>query len=168
MDSLSINDHLKLQPISRSFSKEIFTHFSSDIVRYLLVEKPPEAITDTEAFIDLSVSQLKKGTDIVWVILHQQEFIGCCGIHNIPSRKPHFGLWIKKEAQGRGFGSSVTEYCMKWAVKTLDIDYIRYPVDIHNKPSIAVIEKLTPTIHGSYKMGEGKVLEVNEYRLYRE
>ena len=167
MYTLSVNNQLQLQPISRRYSDDIFTHFTSDIVRYLLVDKPPEAISETEAFIDRSVAQLKKGTDIVWVILYGQEFIGCCGIHNIPSRKPHFGLWIKKEAQGRGFGSRTTEYCMKWAVKTLDIDYVRYPVDSHNKPSIAVIQKLTPTIHGSYKMGEGKVLEVNEYRLYR-
>ncbi len=166
MEPVFVDEHLKLVPVSRIYSREIFENFTQEIIRYLLVEKPPVYISETEAFIDQSVEQMKNGTDIIWVILNDSEFTGCCGIHNIPSRQPHFGLWLKAGAQGKGHGSKIVRFGLNWAVQNLDIDYVRYPVDIHNSASISIIEKVTRTVHASYTMGENKRLEVNEYRIY--
>jgi len=165
---LIIDDELRLVPISPRFREDIFREFNQDIITYLLVDAPPSEISDTDKFISQSIGQMKSGSDIVWVILYKENFAGCCGIHNIPSRQPHFGLWLKNSIQGKGIGYRITSAGMNWAVANLPIDYIRYPVDENNIRSIRLIEKLTTTVYRCYKMGDKKVLRVNEYRIYPE
>ena len=163
---LWIDSHIRLVPVSPKYRKDIFIEFTDDIVEFLLVEHVPEKIGETDHFISHAMDQMAANKDIVWVILQDDEFCGCCGIHNIPGRTPHFGIWLKTSKQGMGIGLKVTKKAMYWAVNTLDIDYVKYPVDENNMRSIRIIEKLTSTIYDRYKLGKGKVLKVNEYRIY--
>ena len=165
---LSVDENLSLVPVSPAYREDIYQNFSSEVIRYLLVEHPPSDISETDAFITQAMEQMKKGTDLVWVIVENNSFCGCCGIHGIRTGTPHYGLWIRQSAQSKGIGSRVTKFMLKWAVANLDIDYIRYPVDENNLISRRLIEKITQTIHRRYKMGENKVLQVIEYRVYPE
>ncbi len=166
LPSFWVNEEIKLETMSPKYREDIFTEFNEDIIRYLLVEQTPEKIEETDAFISRAMSQMKDGVDLVWVIIANDEFCGCCGIHNIPSRTPHFGIWIKTNKQGQGIGFQVTKAVMEWAIKTLDVDYVKYPVDQDNIPSVRLIQKLTPTVYDRYLLRKGKELLVNEYRLY--
>ena len=165
---LEIDDQLKLVPIEMKFAKQIFESFDSEIITFLAIEKAPEKIEDTITFIDHSVKQIAKGHDYVWVILCDDQFTGCCGIHDIPSRVPHFGLWIRKDSQGKGIGKKVVPFMMEWGISNLDIQYLKYPVDKRNIRSIRLIEPLNLKIWAQYEMGENKKLYVDEYRLLKE
>jgi RimJ/RimL family protein N-acetyltransferase len=163
---LKIDDQLSLTPVSAEYREDIFREFNETVIKFLLVEHPPEQIEQTDRFIYNSIEQMRNKTDIVWVILSGSEFCGCCGIHGIMKRKPHFGIWLKEDAQGKGLGYRVANFTMKWAAEQLDIDYIRYPVAEGNEASIRLIEKITSNVYRRYKMGENKVFWVNEYRIY--
>jgi len=100
------------------------------------------------------------------VILYEQQFAGCCGIHTILSKKLHFGIWIKKEHQGKGIGKKVVHHVLNWGISNLAVEYVKYPVDKRNIRSISLIKSLGIKISDQYQIGEQKVLEVEEYRIY--
>jgi len=165
--TLTICKDIKLLPISRDYLHDIHNSFSNAIIEFLPIETLSGKIEDTLAFIDTSIKQRLKGTDLVWVVLYQQQFAGCCGIHDIASGSPHFGIWIKKELQGNGIGKKVVEFMLPWALSNLDINYIKYPVDRRNSRSLSLIKNLDLQLAKEYQTGSTKVLKVREYRLYR-
>lgn len=162
-----IDNYIRLEPISLTYRKAIFSSFDHEVIRYLPLDNAPERIEDTEAFIKHSVEQMQEGVDLVWVILHKNEFAGCCGIHNITSKQPHFGIWLKTEVQGKGIGKKVVHYVLQWGISHLDVDFIKYPVDERNTRSIQLIKELNLKQENQYKMGGNKKLNVIEYRLYK-
>ncbi len=161
-----IDNRILLTPVMPSFAGDIFQSFDEEIIRFLAVEDPPKKIADTEKFIRTSMEQAEKGTDHVWVILADHEFVGCCGLHSIMGRQPHFGIWIKQSAQGMGTGKKVVQFMLPWIVRKFDVDFVKYPVDHRNERSIKLIKGLPMIKSDHYRMGEKKILSVFEYRLY--
>ncbi len=86
------------------------------------------------------MAQIEAATDLIWVILYRTEYAGCCGLHDIASKKPQFGIWIKYDFQGPGLASKIVPYVLHWSLKNLELEYIRYPVDQRNTRSIQIIE----------------------------
>ena len=166
--NIKINDKIELVPISLDYSREIFNSFDNDIIRFLPIDEPPEQIEETISFIKQSMDQMDNETDLVWVILVNNRFTGCCGIHNLKSKQPHFGLWIKKEQQGKGIGKKVVAYMLQWGISNLNVDFIKYPVDKRNKKSIRLIKGLGLKLSDHYEMGNKKKLQVDEYRFYKK
>ncbi|WP_422079382.1 GNAT family N-acetyltransferase [Ulvibacterium sp.] len=162
-----INDVIKLVPIAEDYAAAIFKAFDQEVITYLPLDAPPARIEDTIAFIKHSKEQMENETDLVWVILLKNEFAGCCGIHGIPSRQPHFGLWIGAKAQGQGVGKAVVRYVLDWGISNLDVEYIKYPVDKRNSKSIQLIHGLGLKASDNYVMGDQKKLDIIEYRLYK-
>ena len=165
--NLLIDNNIELIPISLDYSTEIHESFNDEIIEFLPIEKLSNNIQDTIEFIKLSIEQKNRGTDLVWTILNESKFAGCCGIHTIQSKKPHFGIWIKSEQQGKGIGKKVVHYMLNWAISNLDVEYIKYPVDKRNFRSIKLIEKLNLKLYEHYKIGKKKILETDEYRIYK-
>ena len=165
---LKIDDTLSLVPIALEYAHDIFENFKNEIIRYIPLDRPPEKIEETIAFIESSINARKAGTDLVWVILFQKDFSGCCGLHTLQSRQPHFGLWIKKDHQGKGLGKKVVKFMLDWGISNLDVEYIKYPVDVRNKRSLSLIRNLKLIPSGRYEMGDQKKLDVIEYRLYKK
>ncbi len=165
---LKIDDSLSLLPISLEYSTVIFENFDQEIIKYIPLDHPPKKIEETVEFIEMSIDSMAKGTDLVWVILYEEVFAGCCGIHTLQSRQPHFGLWIKKGMQGQGLGRKVVHFMLHWGISNLDVEFIKYPVDQRNLRSIRLIEDLNLVLADRYEMGVEKKLDVLEYRIYKE
>lgn len=163
---MTIDKELNLTPIEMKDAKEVFAAFDARVIEFLPLESPPRQIEETESFIRAMVKQREEGEDLVWVIRSFSDFIGCCGIHTIKSRRPHFGLWIKHEQQHKGYGKKVVNHMLKWALENLDIDFIKYPVDKRNFRSIKIIEDYGAVLSAEYEEGEKKKLQILEYRLF--
>ena len=165
---LKIDENIELVPISLDYVSEIYESFNDEIIKLLPIESLSKKIDDTTEFIEHSIEQRNSGADIVWVILNDNEFAGCCGIHTIQSRKPHFGIWVKKEQQGKGIGKKVVHYVLSWGISTLDVEFIKYPVDQRNTRSIKLIKELDLQLSDHYQIGGQKKLKVDEYRIYKK
>jgi [ribosomal protein S5]-alanine N-acetyltransferase len=78
------------------YKVNIFREFTQEVSTYLSVESS-EKIEYTENFIHQSLLKIEKGEDLAIVILNKnsQEFLGCSGIHNISSKYPQVGIWLK-------------------------------------------------------------------------
>jgi RimJ/RimL family protein N-acetyltransferase len=165
---LRIDNKIELVPICLDYLNEIHESFNNEIIEFLPIEKLSGNIKDTIEFIERSIEQKNNGTDLVWAILNENQFAGCCGIHTIQSKTPHFGLWIKSEQQGKGIGKKIVQYVLNWGISNLDVEYIKYPVDIRNTRSIKLIKELNLKLYDHYQLGEKKILETDEYRIYKK
>ena len=166
--NLKIDNELELIPISLDFITEIHENFNDEIIEFLPIENLSKKTEDTIDFIKRSIEQEKKGTDLVWVILNKNKYAGCCGIHTIQSKQPHFGIWVKKKLQGKGIGKKVVNYTLNWGISNLDVEFIKYPVDRRNSRSVKLIKGLNLKLCDQYQIGNKKKLRTDEYRIYKE
>ena len=112
----------------------------------------PRRIQETEAFIRESRIGLEMANNLQLIILRKgtEEFLGCTGIHNLDSRFPELGIWLKLSAHGEGLGMETIVALKKWADEHLDYDYLKYPVDVRNYPSRKIPEALGGIPEHSY------------------
>ena len=125
-----------LEGISERYKEDIFREFDEEITRYMH-PRPAGHIGETMSFIHKVRKDLASGSQIVACVLKSEtrEFLGCAGLHDIQTRCPELGIWIKKSAHGNGFGIEAMQALKKWADENLDYQFIKYPVDVRNGPS---------------------------------
>lgn len=167
-DIILTTNRLILSPVREEFIDDINTNFTKEITEFM----PFNPVGDKNEIINFvknSKMNLLEKKEIVFVILNkQQEFIGCCGIHNINKESVEVGLWIKKNAQNQGFGLEIVTCLIDYIEKNLKISYIIYPVDKENIRSRKIPEKLGFVAYQTFKeyKNEQKDLDIIEYRKY--
>lgn len=163
-----VTNRLLLKPISMEYKEDIFKEFTDEITTYMY-PRPPKEIFETESFINDSVAEMKNEAHLVLVIIKKdtKELLGCTGIHNINSKNPELGIWLKKSAHGKGYGLETITALKKWAEEHLNYEYLVYPVDRRNIPSRKIPERLGGTIFREFDKTNlsGRVLHMVEYRI---
>ena len=160
---------LILEPISLDYKDIIFENFTKEITKFM-VPSPSNDISVTIDFINLSIKQRKKCTDLVLVILNKQtkEFLGICGLHTQNKKEqPELGIWLKKAGHGNGFGKEAIQGLTQWAETYLDYDYLIYPVDKQNIPSCKIPESMGGVIYkeGKIQTPDGRILDEVVYKI---
>jgi len=163
------SERLLLVPISMEYKDEIFKEFSENITAFMYPSSAKD-IPETEEFINNSIKGLSEGNNLQLVILAKEsgEFLGNAGLHDIDSRTPELGVWLKKSAHGNSYGKEAMTAMKKWADENLKYDYILYPVADKNIASRKIPESLGGKIEREYdeKMMTGKTHHMIEYRIY--
>ncbi len=171
MDTKIITERLEIVPLSLEYAQDIFRELTREITTFM-GPKPPEDIEETIAYINSQLPKIESGGELPVVILNRQtkEFLGCGGIHELKTRTPKLGIWIKKSAHGNKYGQEAVKGLKEWAEKNLDYDYLRYPVDKQNIPSRKIPESLGGVIKKEYKRKNesGKTLDEVEYWIYKQ
>jgi len=164
------SERIILQPIQPRFAEDIFKTFDSEITRYM-VPKSPTRIEDTEEFITGALQGITAGNNLQLVILNKAtgDFLGCCGLHATDDiHHPELGIWIKRQAQGKGYGKETITTLKKWAEINVDYEYLVYPVDRRNIPSRKIPEALSGKIYEERTVSkrDGGTLDLVVYRIY--
>jgi [ribosomal protein S5]-alanine N-acetyltransferase len=162
-------ERIMLKPISMEYAEIIFHEFTSTVTKYMY-PKPPEAISETENFIQEAMQQQVEGTDLVLLILSRltSDFLGICGLHQVHTDTPEFGIWVKTSAHRNGFGREAIQTLKIWADRHLNYQYFVYPVDKRNIPSRKIPESLGGKVVREYekKNLSDTLLYMLEYRVY--
>ncbi|KFF10562.1 hypothetical protein IW15_19685 [Chryseobacterium soli] len=165
--NLSIKTHrLILRPIHENDIDDINNNFTPKVTEFMPFN-PTGDKNEVIHFVESSKKGLIMKTDIVFVILdHKEQFIGCCGIHNINPVSVEVGLWLKEDSQSQGFGSEVIISLIAFIERYFSIEYIMYPVDKENVRSRKIPEKLGFTAFKTYtkQRNESANLDIIEYR----
>ncbi|MCG6134729.1 MAG: GNAT family N-acetyltransferase [Nostoc sp. LLA-1] len=165
-----LTQRLLLRSISLQYQADIFREFTEEITTYTY-PRVPKSISETELFINESLREMASGDNLIVVILKKdaQEFLGCSGIHNLNSKYPELGIWLKKSAHGNRYGLETITALKDWAERNLDYEYLIYPVDKANIPSRKITEKLGGQIVKEYEKTNlsGKTLHLLEYRILK-
>jgi RimJ/RimL family protein N-acetyltransferase len=160
---------LLLLPITTRYKQEIFKEFTEEITVYMNPE-PAKDISETEDFINKSIRELKKGDNLILVVLNKisKEFLGCIGLHHINRNTPELGIWLKDSAHGHKYGQEAMKALKKWADENLTYEYLLYPVADKNIASRKIPELLGGKIAREYDkevQGSNKYHWL-EYRIY--
>ncbi|CAI8919156.1 GNAT family N-acetyltransferase [Chryseobacterium sp. IT-36CA2] len=161
-------EHLTLQPVELIHIDDIFEHFTQEVTRYMPFN-PQGNRQDIINFVNESKRTLLQNTDLVMVALDTNgDFTGCCGIHNITEESVELGLWLKKNSQGKGFGTEIITALLKFLEINFTFKYIVYPVDEENTASRKIPEKLGFIPAKKYQKHKNHLTDLNivEYRKY--
>jgi RimJ/RimL family protein N-acetyltransferase len=161
-------DRLILKPIEVSYINDINEYFNAEITKYMPFN-PTGDRNDILSFVQESKKGLEKNTDLVMVVLDvNNQFVGCCGIHNITSESVELGLWIKKSMQGIGLGTEIIINLIEFLENNFTLKYIFYPVDEENIASKKIPEKLGFVPYKKYQKNKStsSFLNIVEYRKY--
>lgn len=162
-------DHLLIRSTSLEDKDDIFREFTAEITTHMF-PKPAETIDETVEFITTSMKENREGSNFQVTVVKKgtNEFLGCGGLHNIETRTPEFGIWIKKSAHGFGYGREAIVALKQWADENLDYDYLLYPVVENNVPSRKIPESLGGVVAREYDEVNmsGKNQHLLEYRIY--
>lgn len=159
-----------MQPVRDSDINAILEHFTSEITRYMPFN-PQGDREEIVNFVNESKRTLSQNTDLVLVALDSNEdFIGCCGIHNITQESVELGLWLKKGVHGKGLGSEIITGLIEFLENHFTFEYILYPVDESNVASRKIPEKLGFIPAKRYKKYKDILTDLGivEYRKYYE
>ncbi len=160
---------LLLLPIAMRYKEDIFREFTKKITVYMNPE-PAKNVSETEDFIDKSIRGLKKGDNLILVVLNKisKEFLGCMGLHHLDKKNPALGIWLKKSAHGHKYGQEAMKALKKWADKNLEYEYLLYPVANKNIASRKIPELLGGRIVREYDkdVQGGNKYHWLEYRIY--
>lgn len=94
---------------------------------------------------------MKAGTQLGLVIrlTATNEFIGSAGLHPADDEWLETGVWIKEEAQGRGYGREAVATVVEWASALFHPSGFLWPVVDENMPSRRLAESLGSEIIGT-------------------
>ncbi len=163
------SERLRLLSLTERYTESIFESFTPDITRYML-PKAPESLSETEAFVASAIDGFERGTDLHLVIIGRatSEFFGVCGLHD--REEPELGIWLKKPAHGLGYGREAIAALIDWATQHLIFDYLIYPVDRRNTPSLKIPESLGGKVIGERTERSQSGVELDElvYALGRD
>lgn len=161
-------DRLWLRPIEMKDSVDVFKHFTETITEYMY-PKPNENLVATDGFIRHCMMRRKKRLDSVMVIIEKAsfQFIGICGIHHLDTTTPEFGIWIREDAFGFGYGREAVTGIYEAFDETYDFDYFKYPVDRRNISSQKIAQSLNGVIKKQYDYTNEahKILHIDEYHI---
>lgn len=167
--SMLQTERLFLSPLSVEYIDDIFAEFTADVTRFMF-PKPPSSRKDTEKFVHEEMEKCERNEDIMLVILEKKsrEFLGCIALEKINTTHPEFGIWLKVEAHGHGYGREAADALKQWADQQLQYEYIRYPVDKRNVASRKIPESFGGIIKKEYKTVNlsGNTLDEVEYWIY--
>ncbi len=166
LDVVINTERLNLMAIDENFINDIFDTFTEDIAVFMYPQ-PSGNILNIEKFVKDSMIGLSDGTNLQLVIVDNKtdEFIGCCGLHNLNESEPELGIWLKKGAHKNGYGLEAIAGIIEWARSHINFDYLKYPVDRLNYPSRRIPEYFNGKIVKEYvhKNMIGKELDIIEY-----
>jgi [ribosomal protein S5]-alanine N-acetyltransferase len=146
------SERLELAPITLEYAQTIFEEFTSDVTHYMFPQ-PATDISETKAFIHESIETMQVGNNLQLVILKKdsKEFLGCCGLHGEANTHiPEFGIWLKKQAHGYGYGKEAITALYNWAEQVMKVDYYVYPADRRNIASRKIPESLRGVVIDEY------------------
>ena len=172
LDLLSLvieGDRIKLLVIDNKFATDIFREFTEEVTTYM-IPSPTESIEETRSFIAASRRGMEAGYNLQFAVISKatEEFLGNCGLHGENKVKtPEIGIWLKKDAHGKGYGREAVRTLVNWAKENINLDYFTYPVDRRNAQSRKIPESLEGKIIQSYRMTTptNKMLDCVVYRI---
>jgi len=167
--NLSIQtNRLILKPVHEGYIDDINSGFTPKVTEFMPFN-PNGDKNEIIHFVENSKKGLIKKTDIVFVIMdYNEQFMGCCGIHNINPVSIEVGLWLKEEFQSKGYGSEIVSGLIAFIENNFNFEYILYPVDRENVRSRRIPEKLGFMVFKTYAEQKNELINLNiiEYRKY--
>lgn len=136
------SSRLTFIPISEKYQIDLRKNLTPEVTKYLSFDILSNPLF-TKLYIQSSEAEYARGTAVVLVVKDKEtdEFLGSCGIHDINEESAELGLWLKREAQGKGVGVEIIQTLLKIVENECDVRYAVYSVEKDNYASQMIANK---------------------------
>lgn len=143
---------LKLCTFHATDADEIYRHITPTLTRYMSWNPPANPIEFKQIWQQW-IKDIETKKELVLIIRHDtlNEFLGVAALHQLQSKTPELGIWIREDRHGSRYGRTAIYALADWASKHLDIEHFIYPVAVDNLASRAIAEALGGTIYQQEK-----------------
>ncbi len=161
-------ERLVIQPFRDEFLEDYYREFTDEITRY----QYPDAFPDPETARSLVhgfVADMEQGDMLELVILTPSgEFLGSMEAFGIREETPEVGLWLKRGAQGKGYGYEALKGLLDHLSAKGAYKHYVYEVDVRNLPSVRMVEKFPFEKGGCEDVvtESGKRLRLQAYHIF--
>ncbi|ARS34330.1 GNAT family N-acetyltransferase [Pontibacter actiniarum] len=130
-----------------------------------------QQLADTESYLKF-ISAPGNRTDLVFVIVHEEEVCGLIGFKDIDNlnKKLEIGYWLAEGRQGHGIMRRACHTLLQYAFEKLHMNRIEIRVGVGNSRSSNIPKKLGFTLEGIKRQGEylnGRFHDLEVYSLLR-
>lgn len=131
-----------------------------------------QKVSDTESYLKF-ITAPGNLTDLVFVIVHEEEVCGLIGFKDIDSlnRKLEIGYWLAEGKQGKGIMRRACHTLLNYAFDELSMNRIEVRVGVGNERSSNIPKKLGFTLEGIKRQAEylnGKFHDLEVYSMLRQ
>jgi len=104
------------------------------------------------AFVSESSQNWESGVEFQYVIRHQNEVAGCCGLlTRMGPGTLEIGYWVRKKFQRRGIATAAAKVLTRSALSIPKVEQVAIRCDPENERSAGVPAKLGFYLHGIYE-----------------
>lgn len=176
MESLVVNDHIRLETLKLSMAQQIFNTIDRDrlyLKQWLPFVEMTQDITDTERFIKSVSSDKKYKRDDIYCIWYRETFAGLIGFKDTDwnNRKTELGYWLAEELQGKGIITNSVKKLISYAFVKMKLNRVQIKVAVGNDKSAAIPNRLGFQIEGIERAGEfheNKFLDLQVFSLLKQ
>ncbi len=153
---------LKIRKIRKSDAEAIAKNINDkELIRRLANPHIPYPykLSDARSFIARAIWGWKKGTQYVFSIEVDGEFIGLIDLHDVDKRnkKAEVGAWIGRKYWGKGYGTEALRQILKFAFDKLKLHKVTGIAFEWNIASRRIMEKVgfkyEGTLRDDYRIG---------------
>ncbi|RZG77920.1 N-acetyltransferase [Acinetobacter sp. WCHAc060033] len=137
------SSRITLKPFTAHDADESYHCITPTLTRFMSWE-PPENRQVYDGIWQGWIQHIAEGSEYVFVIRHaeSEEFLGLGGLHDVQSKTPELGIWIREDRHGAGYGKEAVTAIANWASADFDFEHFIYPVAIENHASCRIAESL--------------------------
>lgn len=159
---------IRLRAVTVKDAKHIYLNYKKSHASYMITPVYP-GLKEVKEYLSKMIAEQTKGNLIYFVTekIRTEEFLGCLWLSNLKSGYPGIGIWVKEEAQGKGYAKEAVFLIKKWAKKNTLAHSIRYSCQENNKISRKLAKQsggIYVASYGFIKPGNKKVI-LREYRI---
>lgn len=127
-----------------------------------------------ETWISTHLSDLEKGTGVVFALVHQEsdQLIGAMGlVINKTFHRAELGYWIGAPFWGNGYATEAALEVLNYGFTVMKLNKINATHMVHNPASGRVMEKIGMTTEGLLKQHvhkDGKFIDLAAYAILAE
>lgn len=161
------SERLTIVPFDMKYLNDYYHDFDEEITRYQYPD-PFESAEAAEKLLQEFIDDMNQGEMLFLAILDQNgAFIGGLEVHGLAEEYPELGIWLKKDAQGKGYAYEALRRTLHELNQTCHKEWYTYEADIRNKSSIGLVAKfdyLKKDID-EFKTESGKELKLQKYLI---
>ncbi|AYO54798.1 GNAT family N-acetyltransferase [Acinetobacter wuhouensis] len=137
------SSRITLKPFTAHDADESYGCITPTLTRFMSWE-PPENRQVYDGIWQGWIQHIAERSEYVFIIRHAEsgEFLGLGGLHDVQSKTPELGIWIREDRHGAGYGKEAVTAIANWASANFDFEHFIYPVAIENHASCRIAESL--------------------------
>ena len=134
-------DRLLIAPFTAADADDVYQAITPTLTRFMAFE--PEASPEDFA-------NVWQGEEVIFVARRREDrqFVGVGGAHNLRSRTPELGIWVKESLHGQGYGREIVQGIARWVSERFQPQHLIYPVAEQNTASRRLAESLGGVLAG--------------------